>query len=433
MASEDEVLQLAAKIQAKSKPPVLERLGSGWKCQVVDATIEVLKIKERSESVWAEVAVYRRGDRRRILNLNLGAPTSVAGWANKVLLKHWDDFPLPWEETLVRVLDMVIDASRCPTPLINLGSYERNVDNSGHLIAPLFPYRDITILFGRPGGSKSRIALANLLCYTEGLSLPGLSLSKPRRPGIYFDFEWTEEKHAERLEGLCHWLQIDPPKNLYYRRIRRRLPDEIDAMKRQVDELGAGFVVIDSLGLAARGNMQSDEVALEVMGAILELDVTTCVVGQITKGANNGETKASPFGSIFWEYSARQTWEVNSTKPTEDSETVTAVLWSRKTNGKPIRRPVAWEITQVDGFLGFETTEATFKAEAEDESLCDAIAVYLQAHTLATTKEIAFSLARQGIGPDEVRSELHRQSEGRRRDLFVQADMPGAAKLWKLR
>lgn len=428
--SEQDVLEVAKRIQTQSGPPKLERFGSGWKCVVGDATFEVSKVKERSESVYAEVAVYRHGGRSRVLNLNLGAPTSVKTWASKVVGEKWPDYPLAWPDVIADVLDSVIDAHRFPTPLINLGAYQRNNENSGHLIDPLFPYRDITILYGRPGGSKSRIALAALLAYTEGLALPGTTLCKPRRPGVLFDFEWTEDKHAERLEGLCHWLRIDPPKDLYYRRIRKPLVDQIDSMKREVDQLGAGFVVIDSLGLAARGNMLSDEVANEVMGAILELEVTTCVVGQVTKTGKNGGSQASPFGSIFWEYNARQTWHVKTTRPSEDSETVTAVLWSDKTNGKPIRRPVSWEITQVDGLLAFEPAQYSFDVTPGQPTLCEAIEVFLKENERATTKEIAVGLKREGIGPDEIRNELWRHSGGRRSDCFEQVD---GSKSWKLK
>lgn len=428
--SEQDVLEVAKRIQTQAGPPQLERFGSGWKCTVGDATIEVSKVKERSESVYAEVAIYRHGGRSRVLNLNLGAPTSVKTWATKVVGEKWPDYPLVWADVIANVLDSVIDAHRFPTPLINLGAYQRNADNSGHLIAPLFPYKDITILYGRPGGSKSRIALAALLAYVEGLALPGTTLCKPRRPGVLFDFEWTEDKHAERLEGLCHWLRIDPPTDLYYRRIRKPLVDQIDSMKREVDQLGAGFVVIDSLGLAARGNMLSDEVANEVMGAILELEVTTCVVGQVTKTGKNGSSQASPFGSIFWEYNARQTWHVKTTRPSEDSETVTAVLWSDKTNGKPIRRPVSWEITQVDGLLAFEPAQYSFDVTPGQPTLCEAIEVFLKENERATTKEIAVGIKREGIGPDEIRNELWRHSGGRRSDCFEQVD---GSKSWKLR
>lgn len=435
--TEADVLEVAKRVQAKAKPGELERLGSGWKCAVGDATVEISKVKEHNDSVYGEVAVYRHGGRSRVLHLNFGAPTSVKTWATKVVGERWPDFPMPWEQVLADILDRVIDLHRNPTPLINLGAYKRNAENSGHLISPLFPYRDITILYGRPGGSKSRIALAALLCYVEGLCLPGTTLCKPRRPGILFDFEWTEDKHAERLEGLCHWLRIDPPTDLYYRRIRKPLVDQIDSMKRAVDELGAGFVVIDSLGLAARGNMLSDEVANEVMGAILELEVTTCVVGQVTKTGKDGASKASPFGSIFWEYNARQTWHVKSTAPTPDSETVTAVLWSDKTNGKPIRRPISWEITQVDGLLAFEPAQYHIplpddEDDADGVSLTDAIAAHLSDHARATTVEIAKALGREGVGPNEVREKLWRNGGGRGRALFEQADTAGRSKLWKL-
>lgn len=430
--TERDVLEVAKRIQAQQKPGELEPLGSGWRCIVGDAIIEVSKVKERSESVYAEVAIYRQGGRSRVLNLNLGAPTSVKTWAEKVVAARWRDFPLDWPGVIFDVLDRVIDAHRNPTPMINLGKYVRSGENSGHLIAPLFPYRDITILYGRPGGSKSRIALGLLIAYCAGTALPGTTLCKKPAPGILFDFEWTEDKHSERAEGICHGLNIEPPEQLYYRRIRRPLVDEIDSMKRQVDELGARFVVIDSLGLAARGNMLSDEIANQVMGAILELGVTTCVVGQVTKVGKNGHSQASPFGSIFWEYNARQTWHVKTTAPTPDSETVTATLWSDKTNGKPIRRPVGWEITQVDGLISFEPAQGSFSFGSGNAAatLCEAIEDWLKDHQLGTTREIAMGLDKDGIGSDEVRNELWRHSGGRRSDVFEQVK---GTKSWQLK
>lgn len=441
--------------------------GSGWKAELLGGwTVTATKLREHGEGITAEVKV-QRGDRyRRVLKLNLGAPTSVDGFVGKV---HgmWPRPPFgPWQNMLPKLLDEVIDNFRRPAAVVNLSEVVVEPEQTGFLIDPVVPYGDITILFGDSGTRKSTIALALLIGYVTGQMIPGVRLCKPRGPGVFFDFEWDKNPHAERLKAIQNAMGYpDHIPGLFYVRMTGKLIDRIDEMRTIISEKGAKFAVIDSLGLAAKGKLGDDEVALTNMAAIRELGITVLATGHITKEAANGDghgsdrpaPKATIFGSTFWKASARMTWEVRLTEG-EEGETDLLALWQDKVNrgkrkgGK--RRPIAWDVTQLDNndgvptFISFQESGAGWKTRVTDDTgFADAIVEFLRTQEVgATTKEISLALGGgKGRSPDNVRNECWRHAvtvdtqtgelKKRGRGLFRPVPLPGStasSQLWTL-
>ena len=92
------------------------------------------------------------------------------------------------------------------------------------------------------------------------------------------------------------------------------------------------YLVVDSVGLAAGGEPESAEVAVQFFASPRELGLDALLVAHVTKQDAKGSAER-PFGSAFWHNSARSTWHVKS-RPTTGG--MRAGLYHRKSNGGPL-------------------------------------------------------------------------------------------------
>jgi len=103
---------------------------------------------------------------------------------------------------------------------------------------------------------------------------------------------------------------------LYYRRCALPLADDVEQLHRHVADIGAEVIIVDSLGPAVGGDLKDPGQALRFTTALRQLKCAALVIGQTSK---DRESKVkSVFGSTFFEYYARNIWEIR--KVQDDGE-----------------------------------------------------------------------------------------------------------------
>jgi hypothetical protein len=124
------------------------------------------------------------------------------------------------------------------------------------------------------------------------------------------------------------------------------LSDDVDRVLAKVIEKDIGLLVIDSLGGAAGGDLNSAESALRFYGALRRLGVTTLVIAHTSK--DSIQRDKSIYGSTFFNAYARSTWECERTNSGEFTPIVETALINRKQNDGPRQEAIGLKFTFVD-------------------------------------------------------------------------------------
>jgi len=265
------------------------------------------------------------------LNLMSSQSRSSLGKALGSRYKEMD-----WPGLLEQMCYIAVQVYREGAPTIDL----RTVDPYEKPRWLLYPYVETggpTILFAEGGTGKSTLALwmgVNVALGSRDLR-GGVTESKPV---LYLDYETTPEIHAERFGAICAGLGVEkegrPP--LYYRKMMTSLPQSAAIIRKEIDRLGAGLVIVDSLGAAGDGPPEEAATVIPLFTAINRLEVPTLCVHHKRKGTGKENARDRLFGSVYYANAARIVWDCEGVvDPVLDK--VTLGLTNVKiNNGKPL-------------------------------------------------------------------------------------------------
>jgi KaiC/GvpD/RAD55 family RecA-like ATPase len=225
----------------------------------------------------------------------------------------------PWDAMLEVALEYVIRNLREGEPIIPLLDVPVAQQRRWRL-SPILHEGHPTILFGYGGSLKS---------YLSHYWAIRIALGEDAEPGnvLVLDWESTQEAWAERQAMLCCAMGIELPPNLYYRRCTESLANDADELQKAVGEAQAEVVIVDSAAYACGDEPEKAGPTMDFFRALRKLNCTSLIIAH----QNSDSKSQKPFGSIFWENSARSTIQVRRSEEEESSE-VTVGLYNRKVN-----------------------------------------------------------------------------------------------------
>ncbi len=263
-------------------------------------------------------------------------------------LKRLSDYLTPrldkdWQGLMSALLLKTVEAWREPEPLAVLADTVAPPETE-YLFHPLVPLGETTVVMADRESGKSYLAQGLMVSVATGkLVVPGFT---PNRTGlcIYYDFETEQPSQWRRALRICNGLGLPGiPRNLRYRQMHGPIANTIKQLIADVQRNEAVAVVIDSLGWACGGDLNSPEAAIRTMDAIRQLPCTRIVLAHYAKAHRNGEGQASVFGSAFFEAAPRAIWEVR--KPEDEPENqLTMGLYQRKMSDDGRHAPMAVRI-----------------------------------------------------------------------------------------
>lgn len=164
----------------------------------------------------------------------------------------------------------------------------------------------VAILYGAEGTGKSFMALSLAFHIVTGRPFCGLEVTQ--KPVVFYvDYELSAESHHERAEVLLDTMGLDfPPGALAYTRQRTPLLPTLPALIRRAHSVGAGAVVIDSIGMGAGGDLLSQDFSTQLYMGLEEFGVPVIVIHHQAK-SQFGESSQSktPYGSVYQSAIAR--------------------------------------------------------------------------------------------------------------------------------
>jgi hypothetical protein len=315
--------------------PTVERQGDEFVVRWAEHAVELAfgGIREGSDGLHAEVSIRREGEEVHWSRLGLASSRSRDGIAKLLVQSRAasDGAPVPWSTMVDRAARVVADAVRRGEPAQALRP--RPITGPRHLVEPLLPLHQPTILYSDGGTGKSTVALLVAIAVATGTAVPGLHASQAT-PVMFCDYESTEPVVAEIVYFLERGLGVSCGSRLLYRRMVRPLIAEAPALRAEIARAGVGFLILDSVGPAATAEPESAEAALGTMTALRSFGlVTTLALAHVSK-ASVDQRAAAPYGSVFYKNEARMTWELRRAE--EEPEDLVVALYNRKVNaGRP--------------------------------------------------------------------------------------------------
>jgi hypothetical protein len=337
--------------QVSAIPPVTEWRGKGpqliaergvftvrWDApEQVQFEFDMLRVDRRTGTMTAEVTVWTYWpvlDFVHSASLNLSS-TQARTTLAKHLAGRVRDRELDWPMLVEQAVIRTRNAFRAGEPSILLRDAPEPA-TAGALIPPIVAADGATLLYGDGGTAKSLLGLAlGVSLHTGRGDVLGLEPAVTRRVA-FLDWEWSAPVHKRRLRRLLPDGELP---DLRYIRCALPLRDEVDRLRRAIREHGIEYVVIDSVALAAGGDPERAETAIEFFGALRQLEVDALAIAHVTKTTDGDK----PFGSTFWHNSARATWYVRKVQELGASSFRVALV-NKKANDAPLSLPIGFEV-----------------------------------------------------------------------------------------
>jgi len=254
---------------------------------------------------------------------NFVASRSQTEWAN-ILSKRADI--TDWHEVMATLCRIVTDHVHRVVPLEVIGEAD-DVKPVEFALWPLIMYKGPTVLFGEPGTLKSYVATLCANLVATGQDLLDMRVERQLREPLYLDWEAERDRTDERVMMLRNGLGL-PKSPFWYLHCDRTLADDVERIKDRIDEAGTEFVIIDSLALAAGGELTTAQPAIDFFRALRRLNCSSLIIAHTSKEQSAQKTI---YGSVYFNALARSVWEMRKYQE-EGSNTVSVGFIHKKGN-----------------------------------------------------------------------------------------------------
>lgn len=393
-------------------PPEVHRRGSHllfvWHEDQIEASVR--RIRESGDHIRAEV-VWQSTIPDEPSHLHAGV-LSLTSSSAKITLAKALAARLPdkdWGRFVEQLACTVVERFRKGEPIVLLSTTGDEPPRIPLAIEPFIYEKLPFVFYGEPGSAKSYLgafvaALAATASRVSGVPLAAQRAFSP----LYLDWESQERELKSRVRRIDGGLSTSLHPRIWYRPCVGPLAQSIDEIAEASAELALDLFVIDSLGQAAGGDLNSPQSAQEFFAALRQLNGTPIIIAHCAKNAD--PRASSIFGSQFFTAHARGIAQVRRFQDAGDDE-LHIGIYHRKSNVSKLVKPFGLRV-HFDGDEG----PVTFHPQ-------DLRSIPKLATTLSTSDRIIDTLLHEGPQkPREVAEALGitkvaaRQALGRLRD-----------------
>ena len=246
-----------------------------------------------------------------------------------------------WEEALEQLCFIILQMLRRGEPIKEIWTSD-DIRPLQYLLYPLIPLNMPTTIYGEGGTGKSYLALLFATCvqlpwYDNPLCL------KPREAPtnvIYLDYESDEDEIAWRLKCLKKGMGL-PELQLQYRHCSIPFADDLETIQQAIVETKTKAIIVDSLGVACGGDLNSAETANRFNNALRQVNVTSLLLTHTAKDIT--VKRKTIFGSVYFYNNARSVWEVRKSQEPGGNE-IHLGLYNTKFNPGKLHPPIGFKV-----------------------------------------------------------------------------------------
>jgi hypothetical protein len=258
--------------------------------------------------------------------------------------------------------------------VLDTDTVQKQAEAKAWMIHPFLEPDNMTIIYGPGSGGKSMLALYLSVLASEGLSVQGVSIDRILKV-LYLDWETSRAEIADRIRAIRSGLdlptKIENP--IVYKRMDAPLSASAPEIKKLIRKYDIDFCVVDSVGYASEGDIESSTAAKGFHNTLRSIKTTGLVIAHVTKEAAQagGNSVAKPYGSVFYENSARHTFELKKSQK-EGIGMLEIGMYDRKSNNTGKMRPTGWSLSFTGDSSRLESVR--FKAiDLRDSQLADTL------------------------------------------------------------
>jgi len=311
---------------------------------------------------YAEVHFYSTSDSSEsllhITRVNLLATSTMVGLAKR-LEKNRED--VSWTDILTFITNETLKIVRKGEPPVRIWPREDDNLAPSYLLEPILYLNHPTVIFGDYSSLKSLVALVTGYIVQLPYHDNALGLTTVKEPTLclYLDYEDDPDSFRRRWSALERGFgQGAMP--ILYRRMSGTLSDSVEQLRRITDNEHIGLIIVDSLGSAARGNLNDPEPAIKYHVALRQLGITSLTLAHTSK--DQLTKKRSIFGSVFFTNLARSVWECKAEQETGEDEALIS-LKHIKANLSRLHPPLGYRFAFSDNSI------TVVKADLKDSGL----------------------------------------------------------------
>ena len=269
---------------------------------------------------------------------------------------------VPWDDALTWVTRLTLEVARRGDPIIEIWPSEDDSLMPAYLLEPILYLNHPTIIFGEYQSLKSLFAL--VIAYMVQLPYPdnklGLTTAKESTPCLYLDYEDDPSSFRGRWGAIQRGFGIEATMPILYRRMATIVAESVESLQQIIADKDIKLLIIDSLGSAARGNLNDAEPAIKYHAALRQIGITSLTLAHNSKDPFT--RKRTIFGSVFFTNLARSVWECKAEQETGEDEAIIS-LKHMKANLSRLHPPLGYQVTFTDNSI------AIAKADLRDTGL----------------------------------------------------------------
>ncbi len=305
-----------------------------WDDLKIAVTLE--RFQEEKNGLKSEITIRDLKTGQKLIptsNFNLSSAVGRTQMCNRLIARTPDE-SIPFELILDEVTDRSQTRWRTGDQVLDLFSIP-TAERPRFLLRPYIESDGVTLLYGDGGSMKSLLALAMGLSVASGVPLLGMQPTMAC-PVLYLDWEASPEDHAERARSLWKGADttLDPPATLvHYQRQVASLHEGAPNAARVIQDLRAGLVIVDSIGMARGGSPEAADMTIQFFRAARSLGVPVLAIDHISQEARKTGDLSSPFGSRFTHNLSRRSWAVEKEQEEGDTEATLFTTNYKHNNG----------------------------------------------------------------------------------------------------
>lgn len=365
-----------------NKPAVTEGIGFinyAW------PELRLRVVAERyNDDGYAELSFFLKNDTGEsllhITRANLLATPTMNSLAKRL---EKNSTHMPWEDILTYITGKTLEIGRRGEPVEEVWPSEDDTLEVDYILEPIIYMNHPTVIFGDYSSLKSLVALA-IACIVQ---FPyhdnnlGLITSKESTKCLYLDYEDDPSSFRKRLSALERGFGkgIMP---ILYRRMTTPLANSVDQIIHIKNNKDIELLIVDSLGPAARGNLNDPEPAIKYYAALRQIGVTSLTLAHNSKDPIT--KKKTIFGSIFFTSLARSVWECKAEQEIGENEAVIS-LKDTKANLSRLHPPLGYRFTFTDNTINI------MKTDLRDTGLSGELPLSWQIKNLLRTSSLPIS------------------------------------------
>lgn len=372
--------------------PTIEIIGTNirlkWETEKIQITVSRI-YEHKNGIVNGEILIENISATKSHLHqaqFNFSSSATRKGLA-KQLSERYPDYE--WIDLLEQLCVYVLRTLRQEEPVVELHSDMDDTPPPKYMLYPIMPLNAPTTIYGDGGSGKSYIALTCAICLSLSWKDNSLGLRPQENPvnTLYLDWETDENTLRWRLKKLTKGLGLKLS-FISYRRCSKRFVDDIDEIRKAIQSCSAHLIIIDSIGAAVAGDMNSAEVATQFFTALRTLNTTSLLINHQSK---NDMGERTSYGSVYFRNYSRSEWQIKKTQET-DEDTIEIALFQKKANDDKLHKPLGYRIHFNETIVKMERCEINENPVFFNSlSLANRIKESLK-HGKKTTKELADEL-----------------------------------------